>query len=152
MSHCHFSPFLFHVFISYLAFLMDLTRLWSNCRVQSMFKMHAPCSSTWICMHLLRTCKRSQASTAGHPGMHNLMPKAHNKLHTKESKMTMHLPYGSYTAVHVLLLAMFSSAKRPRPFPVSLVWQCFQSNSLRKCGIRIADLPNVFHCSIRQLI
>ena len=44
--------------------------------------------------------------------MLNLMPDAHNnKLYTKERKMTTHLPYGSYAAVHVLLLAMFTSGK-----------------------------------------
>ena len=64
----------------------------------------------WICARLLCTCKCSQASTAGHLGMLNLMPDAHNnKLYTKERKMTTHLPYGSYAAVHVLLLAMFTS-------------------------------------------
>ena len=35
--------------------------------------------SKWICARLLHTCKRSQASTAGHPGVHNLMPEAQNE-------------------------------------------------------------------------
>ena len=65
-------------------------------------------SCTSICVRLLHTCKHSQASTAGHPGMTNCMYNA-----------TMHLPRGSYTA-DPCWLCVHTSTKQPCPLPVCL--------------------------------
>ena len=52
-------------------------------------------------LHLLQTCKRSQSSTAGHLGMHNLMPEVQNERQTVRSQRNDHAPS---------VLAMFTSA------------------------------------------
>ena len=79
-------------------------------------------SCTSICVRLLRTCKHSQASTAGLPGMTNCMYNA-----------TMHLRRGSYTA-DLCWLCVHTSAKQPCPLSV-----CVQAK-FRKCGIIYSHL------------
>ena len=68
-------------------------------------------SSMWIYTCLLHTCKHSQTSTAGYPGMQNLMPEAQNERKTvctqRNAKPPVHKKHKTTRAV----LAMFTSAK-----------------------------------------
>ena len=113
-------------------------------------------SSTWIFTCLLCTQKRSQASTAGHPDVHNFKRLT---THTEKIKTTKHVQNFMPEAQNRRETVLHTETQNERtPSPLQLatdpcrlhppvqndhahswcVWvgtQSFQSNSLRKCSI-----------------
>lgn len=73
-------------------------------------------------MHLLCACEHSQASAAGHTGMHNLKPEACNERETvhKEHKTATHIPQGMQQVCALTILGYIHriNVKRPRTFPM----------------------------------
>ena len=79
--------------------------------------------NTWIWTYLLCTCEHSQASAAGHTGMHNLMPEARNERETvhKEHKTATHICQGMQQICALTILGYIHKINGKRPCTFRIV-------------------------------